>query len=59
MRFKTLGSRINEERVVNKFLLLPLQINNEVRWFETAKIRQLCQKVNGKFIWLNAEFVNE
>ena len=59
MRFKTLGNRQNEERVVNKFLLFPLKIKHEVRWFENAKVRQICQKIDGKFIWLNAEFMNK
>ena len=59
MRYKTIGSKLNQERVVNVFLLMPLKINHEVRWLEMAKIRQLCSLIEGKYIWLNAEFINK
>jgi|TARA_B110000908_G_C9888378_1_gene285726 hypothetical protein len=59
MRYKTIGSKLNQERVVNKFLFIPLKIKHEVRWLEIAEIRQRCYLIEGKYIWLNAEFINK
>lgn len=33
------------ERIIKKFLLFPRTINNELRWLETARIRQRWTRV--------------
>lgn len=43
MRYKfseKVSPKVGDERVVEKFLLFPKVINEEKRWFETAKILQ-------------------
>ena len=45
--------KVGDERVVEKFLLFPKTINNEMRWLETAKI---LQRYSGKYIQIRGEF---
>ena len=43
MRFTTKvekGIEIGDERIITKFLLRPRKIGSEVRWLETANIKQ-------------------
>lgn len=40
MRFKRPVPKDGEERVVTKFLWLPKNLNQEMRWLEKAKWRQ-------------------
>jgi hypothetical protein len=52
-----------DERVITKFLLLPIIIKNEIRWFKRVKIRQRYEITTDGFsyfnIWENIEFVDE
>jgi hypothetical protein len=43
-----------DERVITKFLMLPLCIRKEVRFFERATIKQI--KVSGT--WVNTRWMN-
>lgn len=38
MRFSR--PKTNDTRIINKFLFIPLKLNNEIRWLERAKILQ-------------------
>ncbi|HQJ57247.1 MAG TPA: hypothetical protein PLH46_06365 [Caldisericia bacterium] len=43
MRYKfseKVSPKVDDERVVEKFLLFPKVINEEIRWLETTKILQ-------------------
>lgn len=52
MRWKT--SKWGDKRVITKFLFLPVSIKGEVRWLETATIRQERRTAH----WSNKEFVD-
>ena len=45
----------NEERIIEKFLWLPLILAGEKRWLEYVKIKQIF--TNGK--WDNIKFIEE
>ena len=47
---------INDEREVTRYLWLPCEIAEEVRWLEWAKTLQSYQ---GKFGWINKKWLNE
>jgi len=59
MRFKKEHPKTGEVRVVFKFLLLPLEIDNETRWLEFAHIKQRAYLFNGKFKWNSIGFLNK
>lgn len=44
-----------EQRIVRKFLLLPMKIGRETRWLEWATVRQKYDWSN----WMNVEFIDE
>jgi len=56
--------KTGDERIVTKFLILPVTINNERRWLETATIRQVCRRMwdvtcgSEWMEWENIEFIN-
>jgi hypothetical protein len=35
--------QLGDRRIIKKFLVIPCEINNEVRWLETAYIIQICR----------------
>jgi hypothetical protein len=60
-------SRINETRIIEKFLLFPKTINHELRWLEHVKIKQkICAiDIGGsmeygkyKYAWRNWAWAN-
>lgn len=63
MRFQT-NNKIGEQRIVEKFLWLPLTIQNcvgptETRWLERIKVRQrfYFDANSGIYSWKNVEFL--
>lgn len=50
-------SRNGDQRNVRKFLWFPVRIGSEVRWLETATIRQQFEVSPGGSVWINREFV--
>jgi len=63
MRFgeKFNDSIMGSQRVIRKFLWFPLEIDNQIRWLEIAKIRQIC-KYHGEefgYAWENYEWVDD
>ncbi|MEE5181116.1 hypothetical protein JDW20_19360 [Bacillus subtilis] len=46
---------VGQERVVSRFLFLPMKLNKEVRWLERVKIKQKVKKVDvgGSMEWGN------
>ena len=58
MRFR--HPRLGDEKVVTKFLLLPLWIDFETRWLERVTIRhRVCPTQYGGTEWRPIEFVDE
>ena len=55
-----------ESRIVERFLLLPVTLNNEKRWLETAKIEQRyiytytydCGCANAEGMWIDYRFID-
>ena len=55
-----------ETRIVERFLLLPVTLNNEKRWLEKAKIEQRyiytytydCGFANPIGMWVNYRFID-
>ena len=43
-----------DERIIEKFLLLPTCISRQYRWLETATIKQI--KI--KNVWINTHWLN-
>ncbi len=46
-----------EERIKRKFLWLPLEIDNEVRWLEYANVKQIYIRCL-MYAWRNQEWIN-
>ncbi len=56
-------------RVIKKFLWLPLKLDGQLRWLETAKIRQVCDyrqpkgyestSTEMKYFWDDLEWVDD
>ena len=48
-----------QERIIDKFLLFPKRIGNEIRWFERAKIKQSLHRVfDIWWEWRDIQWVN-
>lgn len=47
--------KVGNERVIIKFLVLPIIIGEEMRWCETSKIKQEFTFYNG---WVNKQFID-
>lgn len=45
-----------DERVIKKFLLLPLRVRDEIRWLENISVRQ---QYYGGDSWLDVGYVYE
>lgn len=61
MRWKKYYPKDKEERIIKKFLFMPLEIKSEVRWLEFAKIKQEFVVTRAPFswsYWRDIEFVN-
>jgi len=68
---KKIDPKVGDERVVEKFLLFPKVINEEMRWLETVKILQkysrkileirgeFCCKNKEIFVWKDIRFVDD
>jgi len=74
MRYKfseKIDQKVGDERVVEKFLIFPKTINDEMRWLETAKILQQYVNEHGinqdnigfyfesKLFWKDIRFVDD
>ena len=62
MRWKKypLKEHYREQRVVEKFLILPRCINNEWRWLEQATIKQeVFYDVDSSYYWRDTDWVDE
>jgi len=74
MRYKfseKIDPKVGDERVVEKFLIFPKTINDEMRWLETAKILQQYVNEHGinqdnigfyfesKLFWKDIRFVDD
>lgn len=59
MRFINEYPNDGEEKVVVKFLWLPLKIQNETRWLEFAHIKKRAKLINNKFKWYLISFENK
>ena len=47
-------------RILTKFLLFPMTINNEFRWLELASFEQkLCLDYGGDWYWENIKWINQ
>jgi hypothetical protein len=45
MRYKLFDNRKDgDERIVNRFLLIPKRIGNEIRWFERVSFKQIRRR---------------
>jgi hypothetical protein len=55
MRWKT--HYRGDTRIIKKFLILPLCINHEVRWFEWVEIKQWYDPYYPK-PWRNSNFIS-
>ena len=53
---------LGNTRIITKFLWLPIEINFQTRWLETAKIKQLCKSsgINTEdgYYWENIEWID-
>lgn len=65
MRFGDIynDSLIGTQRVIQKFLWLPLTIDNQTRWFETARIKQTYTNAKEEYsetgyIWKDTAWVD-
>lgn len=54
MRFEL--PRHGDTRIKEKFLVLPLRVNGEIRWLEKVKIRQCYRSYYNK--WKNDYFMD-
>lgn len=54
MRWKL--AKNGDSRIVEKFLIFPIEIKGEVRWLERAKIMQFYHDYYDK--WLNDYFID-
>jgi hypothetical protein len=52
MKWQVQKLKNENERIITKFLIFPLELNGEKRWLEFVKIKQIFFKGN----WLNTEF---
>lgn len=52
--------KLNDERIIKKFLLLPIKIGAEIRWLENVKIRQVYEVINwyGDSKFINKEWID-
>jgi len=66
IQLRKLKSRLGEQRVIEKFLWLPVQIGDDIRWLERVRIVQEVIEVdvggsmewgNYAYKWLNVKFV--
>lgn len=63
------GEIINEsmfgtQRIIEKFLWFPVEIDYQLRWLEKVKIKQICVIADEEFsesgyIWKNVEWVDD
>lgn len=57
MRFK--GKKHNEEIIIKKFAIFPIDIEGDVRWLEFVKIKgYYWLGYSGNWWWENIEFVD-
>ena len=54
MRWLSKKPWYGKKRTINKFLLFPLEINNEWRWLESTKIMQVYE-----WRWFNVRWAKE
>ena len=64
MRYRL--KHVGQERIKTRFAFLPIKIDDEIRWLESVKIRQLCISVDNMFNssswhtkWVNMSFVDD
>jgi hypothetical protein len=61
MRFKlkhNLEPNCGDRRIVTKFLLFPIVIDNEFRWLEKVKIEQKYILSPFGYSWINKRFID-
>jgi hypothetical protein len=60
MKWNKNAPTLFDERVIEKFLLLPKELQGEVRWLEKVKIKQFYGYTGAPFFpekWIDEEFV--
>lgn len=52
MKWRTKKSKFGNERIREKFLWLPKSIDNEVRWLEKAKFKEVYKRQDIGYGWV-------
>lgn len=60
MKWKKKYTPLDGERTVTRFLFLPVQIDDEIRWLEKATLREtLTTSSILNAVWVPIEFINK
>ena len=53
-----LMSQIGSERIVKRFLIIPLTLEYKTRWLEVAEIKQVIVKGKNSYHWKNISYAD-